>query len=100
LSNQDTTSILSLFLYNIFTHDTPNTSYIKLETYADNIVITVSNENPTIDFRMIQQHLNIIHLWIKRWKKKINKSKSSYITFTLKNESWPPVTLNNKNKEK
>jgi len=44
---------------------------------------------------MIQRHLNIIHQWTKRWKIKINESKSSFITFTLKRETCPQVTMNN-----
>jgi len=44
---------------------------------------------------MLQSHLNIIDLWTKKWKIKINKSKSSFITFTLKKRSCSLVTLNN-----
>jgi hypothetical protein len=36
-----------------------------------------------------------IYLWTKRWKIKINESKSYTLPFTLKNESCPPVTWNN-----
>uniref|UniRef100_A0A2S2P256 Putative RNA-directed DNA polymerase n=1 Tax=Schizaphis graminum TaxID=13262 RepID=A0A2S2P256_SCHGA len=43
---------------------------------------------------MLQRHLNIIDLWTKRWKIKINETKSSFITFTLKKGSCPVVTLN------
>jgi hypothetical protein len=88
-------SDIAPFLYSVFTHNIPNTSYTKLVTYADDTAITASNENSTIVSSMIRQHLNIIHLWTKRWKIKINKSKSSYITFTLKRETCPPVTFNN-----
>jgi hypothetical protein len=88
-------SDIAPFLYNVFTHDIPKTSFTELGTYADDTAITVSNENPTIVSSMIQQYLNIIHLWTKRWKIKINESKSSYITFTLKRKTCPSVTLNN-----
>jgi hypothetical protein len=55
----------------------------------------VSHENPATASKMIQRHLNMIHQWTKRWKIKINESKSSFITFTLKRETCPQVTMNN-----
>jgi hypothetical protein len=83
------------FLYNVFTHDIPKTSFTELGTYADDIAIGVSHENPATASKMIQRHLNIIHQWTKRWKIKINESKSSFITFTLKKDTCPQVTMNN-----
>jgi hypothetical protein len=44
---------------------------------------------------MLQRHLNIIKLWTKRWKIKINESKSSFITFTLKKSFCPSVKMKN-----
>jgi len=40
------------------------------------------------------RQLDIIDLWTKRWKIKINESKS-FITFTLRKGSCPLVTMNN-----
>ena len=44
---------------------------------------------------MLQRHLNIIHLWTKRWKIKINETKSSFITFTLNKKTCPQISMNN-----
>ena len=44
---------------------------------------------------MLQRHLNIIDLRTKRWKNKINESKSSFITFTLRKGPCPLFTMNN-----
>jgi len=87
-------SDIAPFLYNVFTHDIPKTSFTELGTYADDTAIVASHENPATASKMIQRHLNIIHLWTKRWKIKINESKSSFITFTLKRETCPQVTMN------
>lgn len=51
-------SDISLFLYNIFTHDIPKTSFIELGSYADDTTILASNENPIIVSSMLQKHLN------------------------------------------
>lgn len=87
-------SDIAPFLYNIFTHDIPKTSFTELGSYADDTAIVASNENPNTVSNMLQRHLNIIDLWTKRWKIKINETKSSFITFTLKKGSCPVVTLN------
>jgi len=69
--------------------------YRYYSSYADDTAIMASNENPTIVSNMLQRHLNITDLWTKRWKININESNSSFITFTLRKGSCPPVTMNN-----
>jgi len=59
-------SDIAPFLYNIFAHDIPKTSFTELGSYADDTEIVASNENPIIVFSMLQRHPNIINLWIKR----------------------------------
>jgi len=86
---------MPLFCINIFTHDIPKTSYTELGSYADDTAILATNENPIIASNMIQRHLNIIHLWTKRWEIKINKTKSSFITFTLNKKTCPQISMNN-----
>ncbi|CAI6366776.1 unnamed protein product [Macrosiphum euphorbiae] len=88
-------SDIAPFLYNIFTHDIPKTSYTELGSYADDTAILATNENLIIASNMLQRHLNIIHLWTKRWKIKINETKSSFITFTLNKKTCPQITMNN-----
>jgi len=59
------------------------------------LAILATNENPIIASNMIQRHINIIHLWTKRWKIKINETKSSFITFTLNKKTCPQISMNN-----
>lgn len=82
-------SDIAPFLYNIFTHDITKTSFTELGFYADDTAIVDYDENPIIVSSMLQRHLNIINLWTKRWKIKINESKFSFITFTLRKGSCP-----------
>jgi hypothetical protein len=42
----------------------------------------------------LQEHLNIIEKWLKKWIIKVNESKSSHITFTLWKGHGPAVNIN------
>jgi hypothetical protein len=43
----------------------------------------------------LQEYLNTLQSWLQTWKIKINESKSTYPTFTLRNYPSPPIYLNN-----
>jgi hypothetical protein len=51
-------------------------------------------EDPTIASLNFQEHLYISEKWRKKWKIKVNKSKSSHITFTLRKGHCPAVNTN------
>jgi hypothetical protein len=42
----------------------------------------------------LQEHLHIIEKLLKKWKIKVNESKSSHITFTLRKDYCPAVNIN------
>jgi len=65
-------SDIAPFLYNIFTHDISKTSFTELSFFTDDTAIVASNEDSNTVSNMLQNHLNIIDLWTKRWKIKIN----------------------------
>ena len=44
----------------------------------------------------LQTNLNEIQLRFKEWHMKVNETKSVQVTFTLKQNTCPPVQLNNK----
>jgi hypothetical protein len=88
-------SILGPILYSIFTADLPETEQQTLTaTYADDTAILASHKNPITVSRKLQNHLNQFEKWLKRWRIKANEDKSTHVTFTLKRENCPIVTLN------
>lgn len=87
-------SDIAPFLYTIFAHDTPKTLHTSLGTYADDTIILASNDNPQTVSDRLQNHLNMIQIWSKKWKININDSKSSFITFSLRPGDCSPVSLN------
>jgi hypothetical protein len=43
----------------------------------------------------LQAAINKIDDWAKKWRIKINKSKSTHIIFTLRNQTCPTVQMDN-----
>jgi hypothetical protein len=63
-------------------------------TYADETAILASHQNPITASTHLQHHLNHLEKWLKRWCVEANEIKSTRITFSLKRETCPAVTLN------
>jgi hypothetical protein len=89
-------AISSPILFNIYTANQPTTSHTSVADFADDKVIYISEKNPHLARKHLQNHLNLLADWYSKWKIKINNEKSSHITFTLKQSTVPPVYLNNK----
>jgi Tol biopolymer transport system component len=60
------------------------------------IAILASHKNPITASRKPKNHLNYFEKWLKRWRMKANENKSTHVTFALKRENCPTVTLNGK----
>jgi hypothetical protein len=50
-------------------------------TFADDTIILFSHKHPETASEQLQHHLNLLDLWAKKWKIKINESKCTQITF-------------------
>lgn len=87
-------SVLGPVLYTLFTADIPTTLESMLFTFADDTAILATPTDPTKAHSMLQQHLLKIEQWLNRWKIKVNSDKCNHITFTLRKDSVPPITLN------
>jgi len=83
--------ILSPFLFNIYVAD----QQTIVADYADDKVILSINDDPVIASSNLQVHLNHLSEWYKKWRVKMNKKKSTHITFILKQGLCPNITLNN-----
>ena len=64
-----------------------------LEIYSSPAIFT-TNPDPTQTTANLQEHLLGITNWTRKWKLKINESKSSHITFSLHRGQCPPVKIN------
>jgi hypothetical protein len=86
-------SILSPLLYTIYTADIPQSNTTILSTFADDTAIFTTHPDPTLASTNLQNHLRIIENWTRKWRLKINATKSSHITFTLRRGHCPPVYI-------
>ena len=53
-----------------------------------------THSNPTSASMNVQAHLRKIEHWTRKWRLKINETKSAQITFTLRKENCLPVHIN------
>jgi hypothetical protein len=54
-----------------------------------------THEDTAIDSMKLQPTINKTDAWAKKWTIKINQSKSTHITFTLRNQTCPTVQMGN-----
>ena len=88
-------SDIAPFLYIIYTSDLPTSEKTILGTYADDTaLLSIASDNITASLQL-QTHIDTLSEWFVKWKIKINESKSSFITFSLRPHICPPVTMNN-----
>ncbi|XP_008183743.1 uncharacterized protein LOC103309618 [Acyrthosiphon pisum] len=88
-------SDIAPFIYTLFTADIPTTDNTLIGTYADDTAILSSIQDPFEASSLLQNHLNSLSHWFKSWKIKINDSKSSHVTFSLRPGDCPHITFEN-----
>jgi hypothetical protein len=81
-------------LYLLFTSDLPQEPNITTGTFAEDTVILTSHNDVLRASSRLQEYLTILQRWLRKWKIKINESKSTHLTFTLRTDPSPPLYLN------
>lgn len=87
-------SVLAPTLYTIFTSDMPLSENVTFATYADDTALITSHESPDFASAAVQQAINKIEEWLKKWNIKVNADKSTHVTFTLRKGDCPAITMN------
>jgi hypothetical protein len=75
-------AVLSPTLYNFFTSDATTVNGCELATFADDTALFVSSLNPTAVCDGLQEQLNLLTDYFKRWKIKVHPSKTQALYFT------------------
>lgn len=86
-------SVLGPVLYTIFTSDLPETQGVVTATFADDTAILASSKDRNQASQTLQNGLDKIEQWLKKWRIKASASKSTQVTFTLRAGDCPPVNL-------
>lgn len=87
-------SVLGPTLYILFTRDIPTANDIKIATFADDTVILATGSTVTESTRKLQASTDDIISWTKKWRIKLNDTKSVHVNFTNKKTQNLPVYMN------
>jgi len=82
-------------LFNIYTSDIPRTPNTVLASFADDTALLSTHNDITTAAKNLQYHASLIEVWCKNWLIKINESKSTQVTFSLRRDICPLIKLNN-----
>jgi len=85
--------ILSPVLFNSHTSDQPIMPNTLTTDYADDNAIISTGTDPILASTYLQNHLFQMKDWYRKWRLKINQTKSVHTTFTFKQAQYPAVTL-------
>lgn len=86
-------SVLGPVLYLLY--DIPQTKHVTISTYTDNTAILAVGHHSEKTIDKVQQVCNNLTEWNKMWRRRINKSESSLISFIYKEMEKSPITTNN-----
>jgi hypothetical protein len=78
-------------------HDLLTTRKTTIGTFADDTATFAIHDNPITASSHLQEHLSLTEAWLNKWKIKVNESKSTQTTFTLRKGTCPPVQINHIN---
>lgn len=87
-------SVLGPVLYTIYTADIPQAPNTTTATFADDTAILAISDTPRFASEKLQDALNSIQDWLKTWRIKVNETKSQQVTFTLRRNTCPSVSIN------
>ena len=86
-------SVLGPTLYSIYTSDLPQTDNVVTATYADDTAVLASHSDHNMASLHLQEALDKITSWMNTWRIRPSATKSTQVTFTLRQGNCPPVKL-------
>ena len=87
-------SVLGPVLYLLYTCDIPELENNTIATFADDTAIMATGVTQEEAVKKVQTAVNIIFDWTKKWRVKLNETKSVHIDFTNKMQNYHPININ------
>ena len=73
--------------------DIPQASNVTLVLFADDTAVTAHNEKYDVAVSNLQLAIDQISIWVKRWKIKLNETKSVRVDFALRPHHYIPTIM-------
>lgn len=87
-------SVLGPVLYLLYTRDIPDLNKDTIATFADDTAILSVGNSHEEATQKLQSSLDQIYNWTKKWRIKLNETKSAHVDFTNKRTQHHPVRIN------
>lgn len=87
-------SVLGPTLYLLYKADLPTSRGLTTSTFADDTAILSGCRCPIQASAKLALHLVDVEKWLSDWRIKVNEQKSKQVTFTVKKQDWPSLSLN------
>lgn len=86
-------SVLGPILYLIYTHDLPQDDDVLIATFADDTAILAVGKDVGDATSKLQNATDHVTAWTKKWRIKINETKSVHVNFTNRKGVYKPVYI-------
>jgi hypothetical protein len=86
-------SVLGPVLYLPYINDVPTTSNSTMATFAGDTAVMAIRETVETSSSKLQSAINNVAIWTRKWRIKLNESKSVNISFTNKKNRQQPIFI-------
>lgn len=87
-------SVLGPIIYLLYTRDIPVNEDTTMATFADDTAVLAVGDTVEEASIKLQRSINNISTWMKKWRLKLNESKSTHINFTNRTVINVPIIIN------
>lgn len=87
-------SVLGPVLFLLYTSDIPNPEQNVTATFADDTAILAVGNDHEQARRKLQSSVNQVYEWTKKWRIKLNETKSVHVNFTNQRKQHLPIRIN------
>lgn len=88
-------SVLGPILYLLYTSDAPGMANVTVATFADDTALLAVGSSIAESTSKLQQAVSRIYKWTRKWRIRLNETKSVHVNFTNRKYNYLSVRINN-----